>query len=58
MKPMFLLPSVAGDGGNLPLSLFLTKDVFLFSFQEKENSHWVAPGQSVDIFITADKYDE
>lgn len=57
-KSMFLLPSVARDEGNFSLSPFLTKDVFLFSSQEKENSHRVAPGGSVDIFITADKYDE
>lgn len=55
---MFLFPSVAGDGGNLLLSLFLAKDVFLFSFQELENSHRAAPGGSVDIFITADKSGE
>lgn len=58
MRPMFLFPSVAGDGGNLLLSLFLAKDVFLFSFQELENSHRAAPGGSVDIFITADKSGE
>lgn len=55
-----LISIIYREGGNLSLSRSrsLAKDVFVFSFQELENSHRAAPGRSVDIFITADEFGE